>query len=162
MRLYEITDQFSQLDDFLPEIESMEDGQAYTELFDQLQGELSEKVHGCVCVIKNAQSEADALTVEIKRMTAKRKALENKASRVHDYLDFSLRALGQDHVKTSLFDVKYQKSPPSVRIISEIDLPDDCLRIKKEADKTLIKQKIQSGEFVKGAELVQDTRMVIK
>ena len=68
MRLYEIADQFIKLDDFIPDVESAEDSQAYSDLFDEFQGDLSDKVHGCCCVIRNTESEANALAQEIKRI----------------------------------------------------------------------------------------------
>jgi hypothetical protein len=162
MRLYEIADQFIKLDDFLPDLENADDGQAYTELFDQLQGELSDKVHGCCCVIRNSESEANALAHEIKRMAAKKKALENKAQRVQDYLEYSLRTIGQDKVKTSLFDVGFRKLPPSVVITDENAIPDQLCRTKREPDKTAIKQAITSGIEVPGAHMEAGERLAIK
>jgi hypothetical protein len=162
MRLYEIADQFIKLDDFIPDVESAEDSQAYSELFDELQGDLSDKVHGCCCVIRNAQSEADALAIEIKRMTAKKKALEAKADRVQDYLSYCLKTIGQDKVKTSLFDVGFRKLPPSVVITDEAAIPDLLCRTKREPDKTAIKQAIQEGIEIAGAHLEAGERLVIK
>jgi hypothetical protein len=162
MSLYEISGQFEILDEFIPDIVSEEDSKAYSDLFDQLQGSLSEKVHGLCCVIRNAESMQDALGLEIKRMSNKKKLLENKVKRLTDYMEYCLRHIGQDKVKTSLFDVGFRKLPPSVVITDESAIPDLLCRTKREPDKTAIKQAIQEGIEVNGAHLEAGERLVIK
>lgn len=162
MRLYEIAEQFRALDSLIPDVESEQDAQAYTELYEGLTGTLQEKVHGLCCVIRNTESEANAFDAEIKRLQAKKKALESKVASLSSYLEYQLKGADQSEVKTALFTVKFQINPDSVEILDEKMLPIEFTRSKVEPDKTVIKEALKRGEYVPGAKLVRKERMVIK
>lgn len=162
MRLYEITEQFQALDSFIPEVDSAEDSAAWSELWAGLQVKLVDKVHGLCCVIRNTEGEAMAIDAEIKRLTAKKKALQNKVDNLTSYLEYNLKASDSSEVKTSIFTVKFAKTPASVKILDESALPTDMLRVKTEPDKTAIKAAIKEGREVPGACLEAGERLVIK
>jgi hypothetical protein len=164
MKLYEITSQFEKLDAMVPDIDNHEDAEAFTELYAELEGDLSDKVHGLCCVIRNTESSANALDVEIKRLTAKKKSLESKSKRLMDYLEFSLKSANVPSVKTSIFDVVFKKNPPSVNVLDESLIPASFIRTKIETspDKVAIKDALKSGEHVPGCELIQAEKVVIK
>jgi hypothetical protein len=162
MRLYEITEQFQRLDSFIPDVESADDSVAWSELWGELQSDLSDKVHGLCCVIRNTEGEAMAIDAEIKRLTAKKKALANKVENLTSYLEYNLKASDSSEVKTSIFTVKFAKTPESVKILDESALPSDLLRVKTEPDKTAIKAAIKEGREVPGACLEAGERLVIK
>jgi hypothetical protein len=162
IRLYEITDQFKALDSFIPEVESVEDSSAWSELWEGLQVELADKVHGLCCVIRNTEGEAMAIDAEIKRLTAKKKALENKVENLTSYLEYNLKSSDSREVKTSIFTVKFAKTPEAVKILDESALPANMMRVKTEPDKTAIKAAIKGGREVPGARLEVGERLVIK
>ncbi len=161
MKLYEITDQFRQLDDFLPEIESGEEAQAFTELFDWLQGTLEEKVAGICAVYRNTEAEAEAIKAEIDRLTKRKKALENKAQRLKDYLLYNLEAVGQEQVKTGVWDVRVKTNPPSCKVDESL-LPEGFWKVKREPDIAKAKQAIQAGAEIPGAWLETKRGVTIK
>lgn len=150
MKLYEITDQFRKLDEFVPEIESCEEAEAYTALFDELMGTLSDKVHSTTMVLKNTESDIGAIEGEIKRLQARKKNLQHKADSLMNYMAYCMKGADVNEVKTSLFTVKFVKSPPSV-VGDNVDLLPECFtRVKREADKTAIKEALQKGVEIEG------------
>lgn len=161
MKLYEITDQFRQLDSFLPEIEDGEEAQAYTELFDWLQGTLEEKVEGVCAVYRNTEAEADAIKAEIDRLSKRKKALENKAQRLKDYLLYNLEALGQSKVKSGIWEVSVKTNPPSCKV-DEAKLPDNYCRLQRTPDLIKVKDALKSGQVIPGAWLESKKSVTIK
>jgi hypothetical protein len=162
MKLYEIADQFAKLDSMVPEIDSQEDADAFTSLYSELEGTLSEKAHGLACVIRNTESDSIALDLEIKKLTLKRKSIDRKVQSLTDYMEFCLRAAGVDSVKTSIFDIVIKKNQASVQVNDELLIPSEYLRIKTEADKIKIKDALKAGQYVAGCELVNTEKVVIK
>jgi hypothetical protein len=162
MRLYEISDAFAKLDSFLPGLESEADAVAYSDLWAELEVCFSDKVHGLCCVIRNTEGDAMAIDAEIKRLTAKKKALDNKVKNLNNYLEWNVKSAGVPEIKTSIFTVKLAKTPEAVKILDESALPADLLRVKTEPDKTAIKAAIKEGRNVPGACLEAGERLVIK
>jgi hypothetical protein len=158
MKLYEITEQFRKLDDFIPEIDSEEQAQAYTELFDWLQGTLEEKIEGLCAVIANADAESVALKAEIDRLTKRKRASEAKVDRLKDYMKFELDRMQQKQVKTGVWSVTVQDNPPSCKV-DESSLSDSWWKVERKPDISKVKDALKAGEKVDGAWL-ERTRSV--
>jgi hypothetical protein len=150
MKLYEIADQFRKLDEFVPDIDSQADGEAYTDLFNDLIVSFSDKVHNTCCVMRNTEADIVAIDQEIKRLQARKKALVGKVTSLEEYLTYCLKNAEVNEVKTSLFNVKFVKSPPSVVGDNIESLPEEYTRVKREADKTAIKDALQKGVEIPG------------
>jgi hypothetical protein len=162
MRLYEITEQFQALDSFIPDVDSVEDSTAWSELWEGLQVDLADKVHGYCCVIRNAEGDLMVLEAEIKKLERKKEIVANKIKALEKRLSSGLKLAETTEVKTSIFTVKFSKTPESVKILDESALPADLLRVKTEPDKTAIKAAIKEGRDVPGACLEAGERLVIK
>ena len=108
--------------------------------------------------------EAEAIRAEERVLFLRRKALENKADRLAQYLEIDLNG---ENFKTARVVVKWR---PSVSTeISDEFLPwakenglTSLIRTKEEPDKTAIGKLLKAGQTFPGAQLVTHNNMSIK
>ncbi len=162
MTLYEIDEALLDLTD--PETGEIMDISAFTEL----QMDREKKLEGIACWIKDLFAEEDALKNEEDALRARRAAARRKRESLWAYLQTMLAG---EKLKTGKVAVTYRKNPPSVQVDDEGELLEwarsrcrtDLLRLKDpELDKAGVKAAIEKGEYVPGARIVQETRMVIQ
>ena len=127
-------------------------------------GEFKDKVLDMVSYAKNLEVEEEAIKHAEQKMKGRREILSRKREILYDYIKNGLEKTGIGSVSSELFDVKLQKNPPSVQIFDEAALPKEYFTIKhvEQINKTAIKDAINGGHLVPGAEIVQQNRLVIK
>ncbi|HFU4136853.1 TPA: siphovirus Gp157 family protein [Streptococcus suis] len=156
--IYELTGIFKQIAEMegideetkLDTLESID----WTEQFE-------EKVENTVKVIKNKEAEKKQLKEEIDRLTARYKSIDNDITRLKTGLQGAFEITGHDKVKTLLFSVSLAKNQPSV-VVDEDLLPKKYFVQKLTPDKTTIKELLQAGKKVKGAELQESRSLRIR
>jgi archaellum component FlaC len=161
MKLYEIKGQFTALDSI--NLESDDDIQAFGDLYKSLEVSLTEKIENCCMVIRNAESEAEAIKAEIDRLRSRKSAIENKVDNLKSYMQHELESIGVDSVKGSLFSVKVALNPESVAVTCNAhDLAPEYQMVKIEPCKTAIKADLQNGIIIPGCALVRTKGLRIK
>ena len=147
MTLYELTEEFLRLQQWLEE-EDTEEDQALNDTLEMISQDFEQKADGYGMVIKNLEADAaeikaqeDILMEEVKRLRTKRSGIENNTDRMKEALRKALELTGKKNLKTEKFTFGTRKSSNVVIDAESIyDLPDDCLRYKDpEPDKTAIK-----------------------
>ena len=159
MKLYELSKEFEALYDLANEA----DGDELIELFNELHDKLSDKLENSAKVIRQLQSDSEALKAESDRLTARRKTVDANIERLKDMMLEAMKSSGEAKLKTTLFNfsVRYDKS---VNITNFALLPKKFIKIKTEesADKKAIKEAIEAKEKIAGAEIVINESMQIK
>lgn len=161
MKLYEINAQLARLVELDTErLVDTETGEILTiEALEQLQMDRAEKIEGCLLVIKNKTAEAEAIDMEIKRLSERKKALENKVKWIREYVGYSLNG---EKFSTARVAVSYRKSE-SVEITCATDeLPEEFRKITYTPDKTNLKKALKDGAEIPGVQLVTKNNMQIK
>lgn len=129
---------------------------------DQLEGiemERNAKIENICLWIKNLKSDAAAYKAEKDSFEKKRKAAENKAEALKQYVQF---VLAGEKFKTGKVSVSYRKSE-SVECADVFKVPDDYLRYKDpELDKTKAKEALKAGIEIEGCKLVEKQNMQIR
>ena len=127
---------------------------------DSLNIERDEKIEGIALYVKNLKAEADAIHTEIDRLKDRKESKKKKAERLIQYLSSVLCGQKFETAKTSL---SFRKSSV-VQINDEFLVPEEFMKVKteKKPDKTAIANRIKSGEFVPGCELVVKNNLQIK
>lgn len=148
--LYELTEGFSKL------MELEDDEETVAALVEIVSGEIEAKTESLCKFIKILNSTAEQFKAEEERIKEARKALENKAERVKEYMKGALIGASIDRVNAGTFKVSVCASPASV-VIDDLDrIPARFLTIIPEQhvpDKTRIRDAIKAGEDVPGAHL---------
>lgn len=138
-----------------------------TDALDELSEQFEEKAENIALFIKNTNAEAEAMKREEKKLSERRKSLENKANRLKSYLSDTMLAAGKTKISTPKTELSFRKSKV-VEIDSEfVDWAEknaDFLLDYKEPtpSKTAIKDAISNGSVFEFARLVENQNLVIK
>lgn len=152
------------------DIEERETGEALIQQYFAAKGEVQTKADNYCFVIQNvlrdrARFRKEQAKREYERLVSLAESDERKADRMERLLIDVLTKLdpGQSRFDLPRYRIS-SRSSTSVEITDDDLIPEDMLRIKTTTapDKTLIKQAIQSGQEIPGAQLKTNTNWTIK
>ena len=145
--LYELTNDLLTLQEMLES--PIEDEDALTDTLEAVQGEYDLKLESYCKVVKNLEANVDALKAEAKRLTDKRKVLENNIDRLKKAMFDSMKATGTEKVKGAIFTVAIQKNGGKLPVIVDVEtseLPDELVKIVESPDLDAIAKLLEQGE----------------
>lgn len=123
--LYELTGEYKEL------LEMAESGDYDTETLqdtmEAISGEIEVKADGYAKVMKELEGDVAMLKAEEKRLSDRRKVIENNISAMKRNLEESMIAVGKEKFKTDLFSFNIQKNPARVVIEDESKVPAEYL-----------------------------------
>ena len=127
-----------------------------------LQGDLTDKLINYGKFIKNTQGDIDALDGEIKRLTAKKKALSNLTERLKRNMLSAMIDNNIDKIDDPIMPIRKQKSPASVRLdIDAQHLPSEYQKVEIKTNNAAIAKALKDGIVIDGASLVQGEHLRI-
>ena len=139
-----------------------------TEKLDSLQMEREAKLEGVALWIKDLKAEATAVKEEADKLTARKKALDNKIEGLKTWL---LMALDGEKLKTprcNVYQTHNQRvavadEPALIQFLQTLEEPEKFLRFKDpELKRDEIKKALKDGTIIPGAELEETESVVIK
>lgn len=142
--LYELTTEYMGLLNMAEEEEV--DPQVLADTLEGMDGELEQKAENYAIMINTLNGQADLLNAEIKRLTDRKKTLENNANRMKEALENIMNVTGKRKFKTLLFSFNIQKNPPVLVVDDESKVPEEFVKFKKEFDKTALKKFVKENE----------------
>jgi hypothetical protein len=164
LTLYEIATEYRSDLEKLAELEL--DDQTLTDTLDGMGGELQVKAQSVACFIRNLEATAASIKEAEASMAARRKALENRAGRVKDYLHASMLVAGVEKIECPLFRLSVKHNPAAVEVYQPELIPQQYMRQPEpppaSPDKTAIKEALKAGQDVPGCRLTNGTRLEIK
>jgi len=163
--LYELTGDMLSLVNRYNEAETDEELLALETELTNTQMSFDDKAVAVIKFTLNETAIVPAIEAEIERLQQRKQSVENRAKRLSEYVKRSMEALGQSEIKTPTMVLKIVKNPASVKIVEGTVFSDKYMRVipeHKEPDKKAIKEEVEKGVGVSGAELVQTTRLKIK
>lgn len=141
--------------------EFIDNAETINNLFNGLKMTFEDKLDNSQRYILTLNGEADILAKEIKRLQAKKTALENKADRLSEMMKNAILSSGENKFKTSLYSFNIKKTE-SVEVRDLDVVPRAYLRLKKEADKVAIKKALKSGDVIDGVYLSEKLSLGVK
>ena len=138
------------------------------EKLDALQMERERKLEGVALWVKDLNAEATAVKEEADKLTARKRALDNKIAALKMWL---LMALDGGKLKTPRCNVyqthstrvSVEDEAELVKFLETLDEPERFLRFKDpELRKDEIKKALKDGTIIPGAELEETESVVIK
>lgn len=144
---------------------------AVVDTLDAAECSYEEKADAYCKVITHLNNDATAIDTEIKRLQARKKAIENRAENVKSRLESSMISTGMKKIKTALFSMNIQKNPPSVYVQNEQEVIDllsienpelVVTKIEQKLDKKAIKELLTAGEEIPGCSIVQTEGLRIR
>lgn len=146
--LYQLTTDFSNLMECDDDISNA--------LADIVAGQIEHKAENVCKFLTVLETTAEQFRAEEKRISAARKALENKAERVKEYIKESMLNADIEKLSAGTFKLSVSLSPGSVSIDDIASIPARFLTVIPEQyqpDKAAIKTAIKAGEDVPGAHI---------
>ena len=141
------------------------DEQTITDTLDGLSFELETKAQNTVMHARNLQATATAIKDAEEQMAKRRKAIENRAKHLLDYVQGCMETAEVQKIECPYFRLAIQAKPPSVDVYEPDLIPVQYMTQPEPPapapDKRAIAEAIKSGEEVPGARLVHGTRLAI-
>ena len=114
---------------------------------------LQEKSNNVIGYVRNIELTIQAIKTEEERNKSNRQTLENRLARFKEYLKECMERSGITKIETPIGVIQIAKSPATVEVIDQEQVPDEFLRVKTsiEVDKTAIKKNFkETGEVPDG------------
>lgn len=183
MKLYELTNDFTQLFDRFDEISKLGDDteeykQAWFDTLSSIEEEFEVKAENIAAYIKELTAAAKYLKAEEEALSKRRKAKEKQAEWLKKYLLESMQDIGRTKIDRPMAVLSVRNCPESVKFQDEKAFVDACmasghdeyLRYKTpEIDRTVVKEVLQRGDksdseylTLSGAYLDREQRIDIK
>lgn len=119
-------------------------------------GDIEKKSESVCHFIRNVESTVDIFKAEEKRISARRKALENTITRIKEYAKLCMENMGAEKITAGTFTLSIQNNPPALHIEEGAEPPAEyCIIIPESRvwDKDKAKADIKAGKEVTGATL---------
>jgi hypothetical protein len=164
MNLYELSTEFAEIKSILDECDGdvTEVDAKWLARIEQNSLSLQQKFEGCCMVVREWKAEAKALEEEEKRISDRRKAVQNRVDRFYAYMQACMEAGGINKIKTPLFSVALQNNPPAVLVENEDQIPPEYMEQTVKICTSKIKQDLKAGVDVPGAKLVNGQHVRIR
>lgn len=136
-----------------------------SDTLESISGDLEAKATNVAMFVRNLEASAAAIKEAVAAMSARRKAIENRAASVRQYLLDNMQRTGITKIECPYFKIALRTNPESVVIDNEAAIPADYLReipARHEPDKAAMKSALQDGYEIPGARLVRTQRVEIK
>ena len=127
---------------------------------DILEMERGSKLESYAMVVKNLESNVNGIELEIKRLTERKRFMQNNINRLKEYMMETLSTVEGNRMKTEKFTFSFRKSS-SVEITNENLVPSEFIKIEKKIDKAQIKNLLKQHEL-EFARLVESKNLQIK
>lgn len=153
MNLYEVTGNVLQLQAMLESEEF--DAEVLADTMEAVDGEYEYKIEQYCKIIKNLEADINALKNEAKRLSDKRKSLENNIDRLKAAIFDSMKATGKTKVKGTVFTAAIQKNGGNQPLIVAEDattynLPDQLVIVTVKPNLEAIRELLEAGKVVEG------------
>ena len=135
---------------------------------DALEMEKDLKIECVALWVKDLKAEADAVKAEADKLTARKKALDNKIESIKTWLLYALDGGKLKTARCNVYPTHSQRvavadEPELIRFLQTLEEPEKFLRFKDpELRKDEIKKALKDGMIIPGASLEETESVVIK
>ena len=149
MKLYELTGAYA-------ELQSMEEDKAVIDTLEAIEGEIQLKAEKVAMVLSNIDSDISAIDEEIKRLTAKKKAIKNRHESLKDYLRENMERCEIKKIESPLFTINCVAGRDSLSVDDE-ELAKSSKFIKTTValDKTAALAELKAGGEIPGLSITK-------
>lgn len=165
MNTFDLTQEFKALDELMNEVDmetgeflnSAEDIQEYIEALEMTR---AEKLDSIERLKRDNMSKIDAIKAEVKRLQAFANQIEKNNGRL---VDLQMLLTGGNKIETNFYKFSSRRTK-SVEILDEA-LLDERFKVRKETvspDKKAIKEAMNNGEVVLGADFKESVSLIVK
>lgn len=164
MKLYEIEQNYLEALDVFTDPDADIPPEAVADTLEAITGEFEQKAVNVAAFARQMEAEAEAIKQAEEKMAKRRKALENRARWLRDYLKTAMEVMGMKKIPSPWFVLSIQKNPPAVDVFDPEAIPAEFREVVTEIkiNRTAIKEAISAGREIPGAKLMNGTRLSIR
>lgn len=166
MKLYELAQNYAEVQKMLEEEESDIDPEVIKMTLDAIEEEIAVKCENIAKMIRTLEAEEKAFKEEEERLFKKRKTIESRKEWLKKYVEEQLQKAGIEEVKGKIFTIALRPNPPSVEIIDEETFMTAGTKYlipqPPKIDKRLLIEDLKNGINVPGAMLKQTKGLRIR
>lgn len=150
--LYTLSNMFAQLQAMAADDDSCNMATAVSETMAALSGDVEFATENAVKLIKNLDADADAIAAEIKRLSERKKSIENSITQLRASVVDVMSLASITQIKTPLFTISLARGRESCVIENENEIPAEFVEIIEtiKPNKKAILSAINSGIAVPG------------
>lgn len=161
MKLYELTESYLNLQELSEKPEVPQE--LITSALEQVGEELEVKAENIAKLIKTLEVDITGFKEEEKRLSNRRKSLENRVKNLKEYLDGAMKATGKTKFKGKLFSFNIQPNLPGVEVLDEKLIPKKYFVNQAPVlDKKTILKDSKNGEDIPGVKIIQTESLRIR
>jgi Siphovirus Gp157 len=123
---------------------------------------IQDKTVAIAAVIREFEARAEIAHMETERIATHARTSRSRAAWLRDYLLKNLELLGLKRIETATAVVVIRKSPPSVTILDEAQIPDSFKEVVTSVDRTRLRRALLDHQVVAGACLVHGRHLLIR
>jgi hypothetical protein len=164
MKLYEIERNYIDALDVFTDPDNEIDPQTATDTLEALEGEFETKAVNVAAFLRQMEAEAEAIKAAEEKMAKRRKALENRARWLRDYLKTGMEVVGMKKIPSPWFVLSIQKNPPAVDVFDPRAVPAEFQEAVTEIkiNRAAIKEALAAGREIPGVRMINGTRLSIR
>jgi Siphovirus Gp157 len=164
LSLYELSNNYLHVLEALTDPEADLPIEVVNDTLEALSGEMEDKAINVAKFLRNLEVMAESIKQAEMDMAKRRKAIENRVQWFKSYLKISMENTRISKIECPYFKLSIQSNPVAVEILNESVIPRKFKEkvIAWKIDKNAIKEALKAGKTVKGAALVNGSRLVIK
>ena len=152
--IYELLGEFNELNEMDLEPQVLADTLEAIEL------PIKQKAEAMVRISRNCKGTVASIDLEINRLQARKKTMQNKDANVMEWLRSSMEMTGTDKIETDLFGITLKKASKNsvLKVLDYDHVPKDYQKVSYSWDNALIKKALKDGVEIEGCELVDGKR----
>ncbi|PTJ22678.1 siphovirus superfamily [Staphylococcus simulans] len=160
MNLFNLNEQYEALRN---QIDEGIEPEVLKDTLESIEASIDVKVDNTIGLIRSVEGDIETVDKEIKRLQTLKKQRENLKNKIKSYLQDMLEYRQLQNYRTSTNYIYKRRNAPSVHITNE-KLIDKSYFIEQapKLDKKALKEDIQNGADVHGAELRESESLVIR
>ncbi|TRZ67802.1 MAG: hypothetical protein D4R98_03430 [Comamonadaceae bacterium] len=166
LSLYQLSNNYVQALDFLTDPDLDLPLAVVNDTLEGLEGELQDKAVNVAKFLRNMEATAAAIKTAEDTMTKRRKALEEKAKWLKDYIKANMEATGISKIECPYFKLSIAKNPAALELFDQTAIPAQYKHSEtvtlEHIDKAALKSDLAKGQLIQGARLTNGTRLSIR
>ena len=166
LSLYTLSNDYNQAFEFLNDQDQNLTAAEINDSLASIELDVKDKAINVAKFLRNMEATAEAIKAAEGEMLKRRKALENRATALKEYLKNNMESTGIVKIECPFFKLSIAKNPAALDLFDTSAIPDEYKRTEtvttQHIDKAAIKKAIMSGIQIQGARVTSGTRLVIK
>lgn len=125
--------------------------EVFRDTLEAIEGEFDDKIESYCKVLKNIEGEAAAIAEEVKRLTAKKKAIENNVDRMKKVMFDAMKVMNKETAGGAVLKAKIQKNGGKLPLMiaegtKPESLPFEFQKITYEVDNDAVREALDNGQ----------------